>query len=242
MTGDTSTDVSTEMSADMTTGMTARQMLTTTRAVRRRLDLERPVPLSLVRQCIDIAVQAPSGRNGQRWRWVVVDDPERKQGLADIWRRTYAGPRAPITEDPALRRIMASSDHLAEVMHRVPVLVVPCLLDRPPVERGPHALADFYGSGLPAVWSFMLAARLHGLGTAMTTQHLAKEEAAADLLGIPHTVTQLALIPVAFTIGDRFRPAPRRPVDEIIYRNSWRGRPGAPDRSARSAGSAPDGG
>jgi nitroreductase len=220
----------------VTEDMTAQELLTTTRAVRRRLDLDRPVPLSLVRECIDIAVQAPSGRNGQRWRWVVVDDPERKRGLAEIWRDTYAGPRAPVTENEALRRIMASSDHLAEVMHRVPVLVIPCLLDRPPVERGPHALADFYGSGLPAVWSFMLAARLHGLGTAMTTQHLAKEKAAAALLGIPPTVTQLALIPVAFTIGDTFRPAPRRPVDEIIYRNTWRARQGADQVSAADGG------
>lgn len=216
--------------------MTAREMLTTTRAVRRRLDLDRPVPLSLVRDCIELAVQAPSGRNGQRWRWVVVDDPERKRGLAAIWRDTYAGPRAPVTEDPALRRITASSDHLAQVMDRVPVLVVPCLLDRPPVEHDPQALADFYGSGLPAVWSFMLAARLHGLGTAMTTQHLAKEAAAADLLGIPHTVTQLALIPVGYTIGDTFRPAPRRPVDEIIYHDTWRSRRRAEDRTG------PDGG
>jgi len=202
--------------------MSPEELLTTTRAVRRRLDLDRPVPRTILRDCIRIATQAPSGRNVQRWRWVVIDDPARKRDLAELWRRSYGDPRAGSTEAEPLRRIMASSDHLATILDRVPVLVIPCLLGRPPVDDGAQGLADFYGSGLPAVWSFMLAARLHGLGTTLTTRHLAYEDEAADLLGIPRTVTQLALLPVGFYTGSQFKPAPRRPVEEILYVNAWR--------------------
>jgi len=143
--------------------MSPEELLTTTRAVRRRLDLDRPVPRTILRDCIRIATQAPSGRNVQRWRWVVIDDPARKRDLAELWRRSYGDPRAGSTEAEPLRRIMASSDHLATILDRVPSWSFPaCSGGR----RWTTALrlADFYGSGLPAVWSFMLAARLHGLG------------------------------------------------------------------------------
>ena len=203
-------------------------LLTTTRAVRKRLDLTRPVPLPLVLDCLRVAVQAPAGGNVQRWRWVVVDDPEIKSGLAEIYRKSYtpymAEQRAAAasTGRADAGRIMDSSDHLAQHMQDVPVLVVPCSLGRPDPTFGQGMLAGFYGSILPAVWSFMLAARARGLGTALTTLHLGYEAEAAELLGIPDTVTQVGLIPVAYYTGQDFRPGTRRPVEEITYHNRWK--------------------
>jgi nitroreductase len=202
--------------------VTPEELLTTTRAVRRRLDLDRPVSRSVIVECIRTATQAPSGRNGQRWRWIVVDDPAARSRLAELWRRAYGPPRGDAFEDKALKRIMTSSDHLASVLPQVPVMVIPCVLGRPPADGDAQALADFYGSILPAVWSFTLAARLHGLGTTFTTQHLAFEAEAAELLGIPSTVSQLALLPVAYTKGTNFSPAPRRAAEEITYGNYWK--------------------
>lgn len=202
--------------------MTPEELLTTTRAVRRRLDLDRPVARATVVDCIRTATQAPSGRNDQRWRWLVVDDPVMRARLAAIWRKAYGPPRAEAIQDEALRRIMRSSDHLASVLDRVPVLVIPCVLGRPPAQGDARSLADFYGSILPAVWSFVLAARLKGLGTVLTTQHLAFEAESAELLGIPETVSQLALLPIAYTTGSTFSPAPRRRAEEITYGNRWK--------------------
>ncbi|MET0323874.1 MAG: nitroreductase family protein [Ilumatobacteraceae bacterium] len=206
------------------------KLLTTTRAVRRRLDLDRPVPRELVRECIEVATQAPAGGNVQRWRWLAVDDPDLKLGLAELYRRAYA-PYIEQQRDAVeqvgrggVAGIMASSDHLAKVLHDVPVLVVPCGLDRVPADAPGGAAQGYYGSLLPAVWSFMLAARSRGLGTAWTTLHLGFEAEAAALLGIPDTVTQLALVPVAYYTGDDFKAADRRPVDEIVYWNGWRRR------------------
>ena len=206
------------------------KLLTTTRAVRKRLDLTRPVPRELVRECIAIAAQAPAGGNVQRWRWVAVDDPDLKVGLAELYRRAYApyidAQRALVAEAgrDGVGGIIASSDHLAEVLQDVPTLVVPCGLDRLPVDAPPGTAQGYYGSLLPAVWSFMLAARSRGLGTAWTTLHLGYEREAGELLGIPDTVTQLALIPVAYYTGDDFKPGDRRNVDEILYWNRWRQR------------------
>ena len=203
-------------------------LLTTTRAVRKRLDLTRPVPTELVLQCLRVAVQAPAGGNIQRWRWLLVDDPELKAGLAALYARSYAPymeeQRAAVatTGRTDADRIMASSDHLTEHLQEVPLLVIPCQLGRPEPGMSQGMLAGFYGSILPAVWSFMLAARSRGLGTAWTTLHLGYEDEAADLLGIPHTVSQVALIPTAFYTGDTFQPASRRAVEEITYRNRWK--------------------
>jgi nitroreductase len=206
------------------------KLLTTTRAVRRRLDLERPVPRSLIRECVEVATQAPAGGNVQRWRWLAVDEPERKTGLADLYRRAYAPyieQQHQLVEEVGrggVAGIIASSDHLAQVLQDVPVLVVPCGLDRVPNDAPSGTAQGYYGSLLPAVWSFMLAARSRGLGTAWTTLHLAYEEEAAAILGIPATVTQLALIPVAYYTGDDFKPGERRDADEVLYWNQWRQR------------------
>jgi nitroreductase len=191
----------------MTTGFDTTQtdrLLSTTRAVRKRLDLGRPVERGVVLDCLRVATQAPTGGNTQRWRWVVVDDAAARAGLADLYRRS-SGPylsagRATIEQAGRhdMDRILDSSDYLAEHLHEVPVHVIPCVLDRLPEPSSVMDTAGYYGSILPAVWSFMLALRSRGLGSAWTTLHLAHEREAAQLLGIPDTVTQVALIPVAY--------------------------------------------
>jgi nitroreductase len=209
--------------------MDAHQVLSTTRSVRKRLDLDRPVPRSVILDCIDLASQAPTGGNVERCRWIVIDDPDQRRRVADVYRRAY-GPYmeerkallgdATGPEADATRRVMSSSDHLAEVMDRVPALVIPCRFDRPPVDDARN-LASFYGSILPAAWSFMLALRSKGLGSSWTTLHLDFEEEAAELLGVPPTITQVALLPVGYTVGADFKPASRRPAATITYWNRW---------------------
>ncbi|MBI5089780.1 MAG: nitroreductase family protein [Actinobacteria bacterium] len=203
-------------------------LLTTTRAVRKRLDLTRPVPRDLILDCIRIATQAPAGGNVQMWRWLVVDDPELKRGLADLYRRSYepyiAAQRASVEQSSRtdIHAIMSSSDHLAAALQDVPALVVPCQLGRVDASSSQGTMAGMYGSILPAVWSFMLAARSRGLGTAWTTLHLAYEQEAAELLGIPANVTQVALTPVAYYTGDDFKPGSRLPAERVTYFNRWK--------------------
>ena len=204
------------------------RLLTTTRAVRRRLDLERPVPREVILECLRVATQAPSGGNIQRWRWLVVDDPDLRVRLGELYRVSH-DPYMQANREAAARlgqtdrnTIMDSSQYLSDHLHEVPVHVIPCQLDRLPPGASNADIAGFYGSILPAVWSFMLALRSRGLGSAYTTLHLPKEQEAAALLGIPETVTQVALIPVAYYTGDDFKPARRRPVEEVTYWNGWK--------------------
>lgn len=207
----------------------ADHLLTTTRAVRKRLDLDRDVPRELVLDCVRVATQAPAGGNYQRWRWVMVDDPDKKAVVADAYRRTYApyieAQREAVAEktpgDSTVERIMSSSDYLAEVLERVPVLAIPCALGAPMSAEG-GGQQGWWGSLLPSVWSYMLAARARGLGTAWTTLHLGDADAVAAALDIPASVTQLACIPTAFYTGDSFRPGTRRPAEEITYWNGWK--------------------
>jgi nitroreductase len=215
----------------MTTGFDIAQtdrLLTTTRAVRRRLDFTRSVEPAVVLDCLRVATQAPSGGNTQRWRWLVVDDPATRAGLADLYRQSFepymAAQRAAIAQAGRtdMDRIVDSSTYLADHLQEVPVLVIPCVLDRLPEKPSVADTAGFYGSILPAAWSFMLALRSRGLGSAWTTLHLAYEAEAAEILGIPATVTQTALIPVAYYTGTDFKPAERRPVEQVIYWNGWR--------------------
>ncbi len=203
-------------------------LLTTTRAVRKRLDLTRDVPTELIADCIRVATQAPAGGNVQQWRWLIIDDPDLKLGIADLYRRAYEPYIAAQREAVAASgnrdaaAIMSSSDHLAEVLHQVPAFVIPCMFGRPDQAVIHGSLAGWYGSILPAVWSFMLAARSRGLGTAWTTLHLAYEAEAAELMGIPDTVSQVALTPVAYYTGDDFKPGSRLPVEKVTYRNGWK--------------------
>ena len=200
------------------------RILTTTRAVRRRLDLGRPVPRSVVVECLRLAIQAPTGGNTQRWRWVVVDDADTRAALAALYRRRaepYLGGYRNLAPDTN-NAVLDSSEYLSEHLHEVPVFVIPCLLGRVSTTPSTEETAGFFGSILPAVWSFQLALRSRGLGSVFTTLHLAYEHEAGEILGIPDTVTQAALIPVAYTLGDDFKPAKRRPVEEITYWNGWK--------------------
>ena len=199
-------------------------LLTTTRSVRKRLDLTRPVERDVIERCLEIAIQAPSGSDRQKWHFVVITDPDLRFGLAELYRRAFAdyllsaptgGPGAPIS------LLRDSSSYLAEHFHEAPVLVLFCYEGR--VEQAKVAAqASLYGSSLPAAWSFMLALRARGLGSAWTTLHLRYEQEAAQLLGLPPTVTQAALMPVAYYIGDDFSPAKRTPAHEHTYWNGWR--------------------
>lgn len=216
------------------------RLLTTTRAVRKRLDLSRPVEPDVVLECLRIATQAPTGGNLQRTRWVVVVDRELRKALGELYRRAmdpyHQIMEQLVTATGANEKVLSSSKYLATVMDRVPVLVVPCELGKPGesnalLKQGnyPYELSDnvaasgFYGSVWPTVWSFMLALRSRGLGSALTTMHLALEREAGELLDIPETVTQIGLIPVAYYKGESFKPANRRPAEEITYWNGWKG-------------------
>jgi nitroreductase len=208
------------------------ELLSTTRAVRKRLDVSRPVEREVLEDCLRLAQQAPTGSNQQHWGFLVVTDAQTRAALADLYRRgaeayrsNPSSARNRVIEDPQLRatydRVRSSSDFLVDHLRDVPVHVIPCIRGRP--ENLPlHAQAGLWGSILPAVWSFMLAARSRGLGTCWTTFHLFAEREAADLLGIPYDqVAQTALIPVAYTQGIDFRPAPRLPLDSIVHWNRW---------------------
>jgi nitroreductase len=200
------------------------RLLTTTRAVRKRLDLTRPVPREVVLECLRLAIHAPTGGNSQGWRWLVVDDADTRAAVAALYRKRAEpyldGYRqaAPGATNP----VLDSSDYLTAHLHEVPVFVIPCILGRLPQTPTNEEGAGFYGSILPAVWSFQLALRSRGLGSVFTTLHLAYEREAGEILGIPETVTQAALIPVAYTIGADFKPAKRRPIEEITYWNGWK--------------------
>lgn len=199
------------------------QLLSTTRAVRRRLDLTRPVERDVVLDCLRLAVQAPTGGNGQRWRWLVVQDPEKRAQLARLYAdigAQHLKTAAAEAEDRQTQRVYESALYLSEILDRVPMHVIPCVEGR--ADNSPNwRAATFYGSILPAVWSFQLALRSRGLGSALTTIHLYREHEAAALLGIPDTVTQVALLPVAYTTGGDFKPAARPPIEGITYWDEW---------------------
>jgi nitroreductase len=199
------------------------ELLSTTRAVRRRLDLARPVERATLEQCLALALQAPTASNRQHWHFVVVTDPERRAVLADCYRTgwsAYAG-ASPYDEAAATTPLAASSRYLAAHLEQVPVHVVPCIEGRPE-GRSIEALAALYGSVVQAAWSLQLAARSRGLGSVYTTLHLARERDAAEALGIPYDrVCQVALIPVAHTLGTEFRPARRRSFDDVVHWERW---------------------
>jgi nitroreductase len=206
---------------------TVDHLLTTTRAVRKRIDIERPVEPEVLLECLRLATQAPSGGNIQRWRWVVVTDPEKKAFVADRYAASFAPYIAPrkaavAPDDVRSLRMIESAEHLAERMADMPVLVIPCTLEQPPPDATHEELAGVYGGIFPAIWSFQLALRSRGLGSALTTLHLVHEREVGEALGIPETVTQVALLPVGYYTGADFRPAPRRPVEEITYWDAWK--------------------
>jgi len=210
-------------------GLSVDELLKTTRAVRKRLDFDRPVPDQVLRECVEYAIQAPTGSNVQGWHFVLVTERDKIEKIAAIYKKAFDWYRdSPVyagrvvegisdERDAQQARVADSADYLAENMHRSPALFIPCM-------QGRNATAGAAGSIVPAAWSFMLAAREQGLGTCWTTLHLMHEEEAADVLGIPfNEVQQWALSPVAYTAGTDFKPATRPDVETVISWNSWTG-------------------
>lgn len=211
--------------------MTVDQVLTTTRAVRKRLDFDRPVPREVVEECLEIAIQAPTASNRQTWSFVVLTEPGPKKIVADAYRKAFqiyatqivpSMPSLP-QDDPRARQmagVTESAVYLAQRMHEVPVLVIPCIegkLDKASLMEA----AGQWGTIAPAAWSFMLALRSRGLGSAWTTLHLMFAQEVATALGIPDGISQAALLPVAYTKGTDFKPAGRIPARELTHWNAW---------------------
>ena len=198
-------------------------LLSTTRAVRKRLDLTRPVERDVILECLQLAMQAPTASNRQDWRWVVVTDPGKRAAIAELYRSAgadYVAQAAATESDPQTRRVYESAHALTATLADVPVHVIPCI-ERRFGDEPLGVAAAAWGSILPAAWSFQLALRSRGLGTVWTTLHLFKEREVAALLGIPDSVTQVALFPVAYTIGTDFKPATRPSAETITSWNSW---------------------
>jgi nitroreductase len=198
--------------------------LTTTRAVRRRLDLDRAVDLEVVLDCLDLALQAPTGGDAQGWRWIVVTRPSTKAAIRDLYVEaltTASGGRQPNRSASSADRMLDDAWHLATHLDRVPVLVVACIRGRLTPETTLAQAAALLGSIYPAVWSLQLALRSRGLASVMTTVHLQRHEEMAELLGIPDGVTQAALVPIAHLLGDGLHPARRRPVREVAFPDRW---------------------
>lgn len=202
----------------------ADELLATTRAVRKRLNLQRAVPREVIEQCLELAVQAPTGSNAQTWRWLVVDEAGKRQALAELYRKganEYLSAAAQQAAEGQTKRVFESALYLMEHLHEVPVLVIPCIAGRPAEGASMVEVGSLFGSIFPAVWSFQLALRARGLGSALTTLHLLHEQEAAALLGIPEDVMQVALLPVAYTLGTDFKRASRPPVAQITHWNQW---------------------
>ena len=219
---------------------TVDRLLSTTRTVRKRLDPSRSVEPKVILECLRLAIQAPTGSNLQGWRWMIVTDAAKRAAVADIYRRAITPyldmGRAVLDENnKQMVRVIDSTAYLVETLGDIPVHVIPCALNSPDAagrllqgmgyEVDPWCnvgASGFYGSIYPAVWSLMLALRSRGLGSALTTMHLALEHEVAELLEIPETVTQVGLLPVAYFTGEDFKPAKRRPVEEITYWDTWK--------------------
>jgi len=207
------------------------ELLTTTRSVRKRLDFDREVSRELISECLEVAFQAPNGSNMNSWRWVVLDDREKVAAAAGIYNAgldeyiaslgSAVGGNYRGAEVPRYAEIGESVAYLRENMHRSPALLLPLFSGRS--EAAPVFFqASLWGSILQATWSFFLALRARGLGSAWTTGHLFRETEMADLVGVPSDdYTQVGLFPIAYTLGTDFRPAYRKPVAEVVSWNQF---------------------
>jgi nitroreductase len=220
------------------TSLSPDELLTTTRAVRKRLDLNKAVPIELIHECIEIALQAPTGGNTQSWQFMIVTDQALRVQLAELYRLAwdkYRGAPGSVYDlatrenEPQRKqqhqRVIDSAEYLVKHLHEVPVYLIPCMKGRNDQMTGDYANAVHsasYGSIIPAAWSYMLAARARGLGTTWTTAHLFYERKAAELLDIPYdNYTQIALIPTAWYTGKTFSASLRHKVTDVVHENSW---------------------
>lgn len=209
---------------------TVDELLTTTRSVRKRLDLERPVEPEIIEACIELALQAPTGGNMQGWHFLIISDAEKRAKIAEYYKdswQQYGKTRqgVPPTRGQAndveqTKRVISSAQYLADNMHNIPILIIPCIEGRVETARQ-VTQAGFYGSIFPAIWSLMLALRSRGIGSSLTTLHLRYEKEVGELLGIPENFTQAALLPVAYFTGDTFKPAKRLPAKEVSSWDTW---------------------
>lgn len=209
----------------MTTGAsgldldTVDKLLTTTRAVRKRLDFSRPVGTDVLLECLRLAIQAPTGTNAQTWRWLVITDPEVRAGITELYQHPVIPADRPNNEPqvertPQQERVSASAQYLIQHMGEVPAMIVPCILDA-------GGAAGWAPSIYPAVWSLILALRSRGLGTTLTTIHLFRRAEADALLGVPEGYVQACMLPVAYFTGDDFKPAVRNPVEDVTFLDRW---------------------
>jgi nitroreductase len=202
-------------------------LLTTTRSVRRRLDLGRAVDLDTVLECLDVALQAPNGADEQAWRFIVVVDRDRRHQIGDLYRRANEDFAAAVAAraaagDVASQRKLASSSVFWDHLEEVPVLVVACIETRPGFDpASTYEAASAYGSIFPAVWNFQLACRLRGLGSCLVTAHLRFPDEMAAILELPDNFRQAGMIAVGQLIGDNFAPARRRPRHEVARIDTW---------------------
>jgi nitroreductase len=214
----------------MTLNLSVDEVLTTTRSVRKRLDFEKPVSRELLMECLELALQAPTGSNSQGWQWVFVEDADTKKAIGDIYlanaRGYLSSPQAEYPEGDTrgerMDKVRDSATYLAEHMHEAPVLMIPCIFGRE--DKQPLGGVSFWASLFPAVWSFCLALRSRGLGSCWTTLHLLGdgEKQAAEVLGIPYgKYSQAGLFPIAYTKGTDFRPAKRLPAEQLTHWNAW---------------------
>jgi nitroreductase len=201
------------------------RLLSTTRAVRKRLDFERPVEREILLDCIRLSQQAPTGSNSQLWRWLVITNTEKRRAIGEIYARgakyLSEAKKQVAQGDQQTARVYDSAEYLAEHISQVPALVIPCVVGRPSDDATLVENASIFGSILPAVWSFQLALRSRGLGSVWTTLHLVWEQEVAELLNVPNDVMQVAMLPVAYTIGTDFKIAQRQPPEEITYWDGW---------------------
>jgi nitroreductase len=206
--------------------LTARELITTTRSVRRRLDRSRPVAVATVLECLDDALQAPNGGDAESWRWVVVTDPERRQRIGDLYRRANGPFTSELADrarhgDTGAARRLASTEILTEHLGEVPVHVVASFAPLPWFDGSAYSLASAYASVLPAVWNLQLALRLRGLASCIVTAHLRFADEVAEIIDLDRSFQQVALIPVGHLIGSSLGRAPRRPLDEVVHVDSW---------------------
>jgi nitroreductase len=226
------------------------EVLTTTRAVRRRMDFNRPVERSVVEDCLRLAQQAPMGSNLEDWRAVAVDDPGLKARLAElyteVWHQTVEGPLASgeaatttrlspdVRGDEVSRdrqaRILSGVKYLVDHLAEVPVLVILCSTKPIPERPVGGATSGYYGSVFPFAWSFQLALRSRGLGSVMATAMAHKATKVQQLLGLPEDWRPITLLPVAYTTGLDFRPATRADLSEVAFWN------GAVERAGSATG------
>lgn len=209
------------------------ELLSTTRAVRKRLDFGRDVPDDIIRECVSVSMQAPSGSNSPTMQFVVVKDADKRAAIGEVYRACYGIYKAmdgvyigsidkgAPDANAQQHRSANSADFLGEHMGSAPALVIACTQGRTDNMPG-MVVASLMANIQPAMWSFMLAARARGLGTAWTTVHLMQEQAVAEIVGIPFDqVQQACLSPLAYTMGTDFKPVVRPPADSIIHWDAW---------------------